>query len=228
MFKVISTKVKSNIVTLLERICAKKGMSLYTLFQMYCDVTVRYMSDRHNLTPEMERIMTQFEHMEGWGEAFNLADFCTEPEVITALYFIGDKGKKGVRGVMVDRPFFGNVEQDINLQSILERTINYLYPERYKRLRRIAVELGASSLLEMLDILIEDRIKDNELKQYRDEFSDCERSDYGRKPIDHVYKRKKHRSVDTIPSLPIRFSPDDCPDLPELQDDEGEEKNKKG
>lgn len=226
MFKVISTKIKSNIVTLLERICAKKGMSLYTLIQLYCDVTVRYMSDRHNLTPEMERIMTQFEHMEGWGEAFNLADFTTEPEVCSALYFIGDKRKKGVRGVLVERPFFGKIEEDINIQSILERTINYLYPERYKRLRRVAVELGANSLLEMLDILIEDRLEERELKNYRDLFSDCERSDYGRKPVDHVYKRKKRRSVDDMPSLPIRFSTDDCPDLPELRADEDEEKKK--
>ena len=214
MFKVIATKVKSNIVPLLERICAKKGMSMYTLFQLYCDVTVRYMSDRHNLTPEMERIMTQFEHMEGWGKAFNLADYTTEPEVCSALYFLGDKGKQGVRGVMIERPFFGKVEEDVNVQSILERTINLLYPERYKRLRRVAVELGASSILEMFDMLIEDKIKDSEVKFYRDEFSDCERSDFGRKPSDHVYKRKKHRSVEEMPSIPLRFSPDDCPDLP--------------
>ena len=220
MFKVIATKVKSNIVPLLERICAKKGMSLYTLFQLYCDVTVRYMSDRHNLTPEMERIMTQFEHMEGWGKAFNLADYTTEPEVCSALYFLGDKGKQGVRGVMIERPFFGKVEEDVNVQSILERTINLLYPERYKRLRRVAVELGASSILEMFDMLIEDKIKDSEVKFYRDEFSDCERSDFGRKPSDHVYKRKKHRSVEEMPSIPLRFSPDDCPDLPELREDE--------
>ena len=220
MFKVIATKVKSNIVPLLERICAKKGMSMYTLFQLYCDVTVRYMSDRHNLTPEMERIMTQFEHMEGWGKAFNLADYTTEPEVCSALYFLGDKGKQGVRGVMIERPFFGKVEEDVNVQSILERTINLLYPERYKRLRRVAVELGASSILEMFDMLIEDKIKDSEVKFYRDEFSDCERSDFGRKPSDHVYKRKKHRSVEEMPSIPLRFSPDDCPDLPELREDE--------
>ena len=220
MFKVIATKVKSNIVPLLERICAKKGMSMYTLFQLYCDVTVRYMSDRHNLTPEMERIMTQFEHMEGWGKAFNLADYTTEPEVCSALYFLGDKGKQGVRGVMIERPFFGKVEEDVNVQSILERTINLLYPERYKRLRRVAVELGASSILEMFDMLIEDKIKDSEVKFYRDEFSDCERSDFGRKPSDHVYKRKKHRSVEEMQSLPLRFSPDDCPDLPELREDE--------
>ena len=220
MFKVIATKVKSNIVPLLERICAKKGMSLYTLFQLYCDVTVRYMSDRHNLTPEMERIMTQFERMEGWGKAFNLADYTTEPEVCSALYFLGDKGKQGVRGVMIERPFFGKVEEDVNVQSILERTINLLYPERYKRLRRVAVELGASSILEMFDMLIEDKIKDSEVKFYRDEFSDCERSDFGRKPSDHVYKRKKHRSVEEMPSIPLRFSPDDCPDLPELREDE--------
>lgn len=216
MYRVIATKIKESTAKLIERICAKKHLTIYTLFQMYADVTVRYMSDRHNLSPEMERMMQNFEHLEGWDKSFNLADHTTQPEVDTALYFIGDTEHKGLRGVIIEKPFFGQWTQDFNVQHILERTICLLFPSRYRKMRRIANDMGATSLLDMFDKLIDDYTTDSDTASIRAEFEDCERSDYGTKASDHLYKQKKHYTPDTAKVNKIRFEPEDVPELPEL------------
>lgn len=216
MYKVIATKIKESTAKLVERICAKKGMTIYTLIQMYVDVTVRYMSDRHNLSPEMERMMQNFEHLEGWDKAFNLADHTTQPEVDTALYFIGDEEHSDLRGVIIEKPYFGVWTQDFNVQHILERTICLLFPSRYRKMRRIANDMGATSLLDMFDRLIEAHVQDSDTAAIRSEFEDCDRSDYGTKPSDHRYRQKKHYTPDTMPQQQsIKFDPEDVPDLPE-------------
>lgn len=216
MYRVISTKIKEQTAKLIERICAKKHLTIYTLFQMYADVTVRYMSDRHNLTPEIERMMQNFENLEGWDKAFSLADDNTQPEVATALYFIGDANHKDVRGIMIEKPFFGHWTQDFNVQHILERTICLLFPSRYRKMRRIANDMGATSLLDMFDKLIEDYVRDSDSAAIRAEFEDCDRSDYGTKPSDHRYKQKKHFTPDSMSKKTIRFVAKDEPELPEL------------
>ena len=58
----------------MKKLSEKKGLSIYELLQMMCDTALRYMDESHNLTPEMEKAMSIFEHMEGWKNALNLAD----------------------------------------------------------------------------------------------------------------------------------------------------------
>lgn len=216
MYKVIATKIKESSAKLLERICAKKGLVIYNLFQMYVDVTIRYMSDRHNLSPEMERMIDNFEHMEGWDKALNLADAEATPSVDTALYFVAEEGKKQVRGVLVEKPFFGLWTQDYNVQHILEKTICLLFPSRYRKMRRIANDMGATSLLDMFDKLIADYTHESDTASIRQEFEDCDRDDYGRRMSDHRYRQKKHFTPDTMPKqTTIKFAPEDVPELPE-------------
>ena len=62
-FVVIPTKLSRHAAEQLERIARRKGMSKYKLLQMVCDTLIRYCDDRYNLTEEMERAMSIFEHM---------------------------------------------------------------------------------------------------------------------------------------------------------------------
>ena len=64
----------------LIRILRKRGLNIYQMIQNFCDSIVRNMDDRHNLTPESEKIMATFEHMIGWEDNFNLADPNTKPK----------------------------------------------------------------------------------------------------------------------------------------------------
>lgn len=189
------TKVHPFIHHRLEKIAKKKGISVYEMLQMVCDTLTRYMDDRHNLTPEMEKAMSIFEHMEGWANALNLADPTVQKIIGEATYFFYDPEgkKKGCRAIHVTKPFFGNWEQNINIQEILERTICLLMPERYSRLRKLAVDKECSSIVELIDTLIDEHSQDEDVKFFREAFEDAERSDYGKQPWQQPFKRHLHK-----------------------------------
>ncbi|MBQ0020210.1 MAG: hypothetical protein KBT39_06775 [Bacteroidales bacterium] len=209
--KVVNTKVTEWCHKRLQNICAKTGITLYNMLGMMCDTIVRYMDDKTNLSPTMERAMSVFEHMEGWKDAFNLADPGETFEVQEAIYFVGNEQHKGVRAVMIDKPFMGVWNQTVNVQKIFESVVCKMFPERYKKLRLLAIQWGCNSQLDALDRLLDNELQGMDNAAIREEFEDCDRSDYGTKPTDHRYKRKHHKSVDTI-----KFKKEDVPDLPEL------------
>ena len=193
--RVMATKVSTEARESFVKICQAKGMTPYELLQIVIDTLIRYMDDRHNLTPEMEQAMSIFEHLQGWKDAFNLADPTTRPEITEATYYLRDSDKKGVRGVHVEMPFMGTWSQTYNIQEILEQTICLLMPERYKRLRLLAVDNNCSSILQLVDMLIDEHSKDADVAVMRQGFEDANRSDYGKKPADSPYKRKHYKTV---------------------------------
>lgn len=194
-FRNLSTKVSTEAWQRMNRIAKSKGMSIYDLLQMVCDTLIRYMDDRHNLTEEMERAMSIFEHLSGWKNSINLADPTIEAEVGEAIYFIYDaRGKsKGCRAVHVSKPLFGIWSQDENIQHIIERLLCLVTPERYKRLRLLAVELECNSILELFDKLIDHHSKDSDLKEFRQSFEDANRDNFG-KTIEFGHKPKQRHS----------------------------------
>lgn len=197
-FIVTGTKISEEAQRRIDAISEKKGISRYTLIQMVCDVIIRYMDDRHNLTPEIERLMSVFEHLNGWEKAFNLADYTTTPEIVEAIYFFTDEKKKGCRAVHVERPWLEGTDQwkqSYNIQEIFERMVCLLMPERYRRLRMLAIQNNCSGILELLDTLIDEHSKDADLALFRMEFEDADRSDFGKKPSDAPYKRKHYKTV---------------------------------
>lgn len=197
-YTIVGTKVSPEAYEILKNICAKKDCTLYELMQIVCDTLVRYTSDRHNLSPEMEKAIMMFEHEDQWSHAFNLCDYTADKEVAEATYFIGSKSASGVRAVHVKTPFFGDWSQDYNVQTILERTLCLLFPTRYKRMRAMAVDMGCSSILQLIDTLIDAHSKDGDLQTIRSSFEDASRTDYGTKAADHLYRRKPHRTVDSF------------------------------
>ena len=213
-FRVMATKVSAEAREAFTKICAAKGMSPYELLQIVIDTLIRYMDDRHNMTPEMEQAMSIFEHLEGWKDAFNLADPTTQPEITEATYYLRDPEKKGVRGVHVETPFMGDWGMTYNIQEILEKTINLLMPERYKRLRLLAVDNNCSSILQLVDQLIDEHSKDADVAAMRQGFEDANRSDYGKKPAESPFKRKHYKTVnDYRLTNPQLFDMEDGDDL---------------
>lgn len=196
-YVVIGTKTSRQFYVTFNEICRKKGIKPYQAMQMMVDSFVRYTDDRHNLSAEMEQLMSIFEHMEGWKDAFNLADANTERQIDEAVYLMTANGKKGTRAVMVHRPYFSNWTETYNVQHILERMIEVLFPERYRRLRALAVDMDCNSLLELLDIMIDAHTVEQVNRELRKDFEDCNRHEYG-KPIEYGQrtKRKHHKGVD--------------------------------
>lgn len=207
----VATKVSMWVWGRLNAIAEKKGMSLYEMAQMVYDTLVRYMDDQHNLTAEMEQAMSIFDHMVGWAGQMNLAQ-TSEKVASEATYYLTSEDKEGVRAVHVSRPFFGEAVETANIQEILERTICLLMPQRYARLRRLAVEMDCNSILQLIDTLIDENSREQELKELRKGFEDANRSEFGRKPWEQPFKRHHHRTPDSVAQARqgrIEFTPDD-------------------
>lgn len=194
-YQVVNTKINLMTYYRLMKVLRKKGLNFYQMIQNFCDCLVRQMDDRHNLTPESEQLMSTFEHMIGWEGNFNLADPTAKPEISEATYYMTDAdGKKGVRVVHVEKPFFGNWTQTYNVQQILEKFLCLTFPQLYRRLRFIAVCRQCSSILELLNNVVAEMETEEHKRELIADFEDADRGDFGQKPDHNRYKRKLNRT----------------------------------
>lgn len=198
-YDIVATKVSKAVSRQLDQICEKRGISKYDMLQMMCDCIVRYMSEEHNLSREINHMMLIFEHMVGWENALNLASpFSAGQNIVEATYFIQSDNKNGTRAVHLVRPFFGEWTQTENMQTILDRTIERLSPIRHQLLHAIAKQEECASLTELLDHIIDTHTNDALIQQIREEFEDASRScdgkiiEFGNVPV-----RKMHFTVNS-------------------------------
>ena len=94
----------------------------------------------------------------------------------------------------------GHVAIEIIVDSLPERAqrvIEVLMPERYRRLRGLTRDMECSSILELLDRMIDAHTIDNLNKELRQEFEDAARAENG-KPLEYGARtrQKSHKSVD--------------------------------
>lgn len=185
------------------RILKAKKLNIYQMIQNFCDTIIRYMDDKHNRTPEVERAMNTLEHMIGWEDNFNLCDPNTKPEISEATYYLSDftkdKAKKGVRVVHVERPLMDKWTQTFNVQQILERFMCLTFPSLYRRLRFIAVCRDCNSILELLIDIVGELEREEDKKELSAPFEDADRGDFGQ----HIHternrKRTHEASQDTL------------------------------
>ena len=197
----LATKVSRTAANKLARIAKKKCMTIYELIQMVCDTLIRYMDDRHNLSEDMERAMSIFEHMVGWADALNLADPTVNKEVAQAVYIFqdADGGKKGFRATMVNKPFMGQWTEDSNVMHIFERIFNICMPELYMKLFRARIVLGCERVSEVINMLADAEVIMHLNGEFRQEFEDAARMDNG-KGYGYGQKTKglQHRTPDSV------------------------------
>ena len=185
------------------RILKRRGLNIYQMIQNFCDTIIRYMDDKHNRTPDVEKAMNMFEGMIGWENNFNLCDPNTKPEISEATYYLSDftkdKAKKGVRVVHVERPLMDKWTQTFNVQQILERFMCLTFPSLYRRLRFIAVCRECTSILELLIDIVGELEREEDKKELLRDFEDADRGDFGQKPHEgQPYKRPYEASQDTL------------------------------
>ena len=219
-YVVLATKVSRHAAEQLTRIAKRKGMTIYELIQMVCDTLIRYMDDRHNLSEEMERAMSIFEHMTGWADALTLADPTVNREIAQAVYIFQDGGdpeqpdkqrKHGFRAKMVSKPFMGIWEEDSNVMHIFERIFNICMPELYMKLFRARILLECETVSEVINMLCDAQIIEQLNAGYRQDFEEAARTDSGKT---YAYGQKtkglQHRSPDSIArDQRIKFDSDD-------------------
>ena len=197
----LATKVSRTAAEQLSRIAKSKGLTIYELIQMVCDTLIRYMDDRHNLSEEMERAMSIFEHMVGWADALNLADPTSNKEIAQAVYILqdADGNHKGFRAKMVDKPFMGIWTETGNVMDIFERIFNICMPELYMKLFRARIILGCERVSEVINMLADAEMIMQLNGELRQEFEDAARADNGRAvAYGAKTKRKQHRTPDSL------------------------------
>ena len=194
-FVTVATKISRESAEILKAICKEKHLTLYDLMQMCCDTLIRYMDDRHQLTPAMETMIHCFESLNGWGKSFNLCDTDTKPEVGEATYFFTDAETyhHGVRAVHVYKPFMGEPVCTYNIQEIFERMFCLLLPQIYRRLRLAGVELDTNSVLETVEVLLQGQSDYEEDRVLGEIFSRAAQDDKGRDAVPSM-KYKQHKS----------------------------------
>ena len=198
-FQVVNTKISLWSYERLMRLLKKKKLNFYQFVQNICDCFIRNMDDKHNLTPETEKVMATFEHAIGWEDNFIIADPKAKPEIAEATYYMTEKtGKRGVRVVHVEKPFFGKWTQNFNIQQILERFMCLTFPGLYRRLRFIAVCRECASIFELLTEIVGELEEEERKKELLEDFEDANRGDWGHKPHEHPYRRRHEKSDDTL------------------------------
>ena len=208
---VVATKLSRPAAERLAKIAKHKDMTIYELIQMVCDTLIRYMDDRHNLSEEMERAMSIFEHMVGWADALNLADPTVQKEIAQAVYIFQDADgqKKGFRAVMVDKPFIGQWTEDQNVMHIFERIFNICMPDLYMKLFRARIILGCERVSEVINLLADAQVIMHLNDEYRKDFEDADLADNGH-AVQYGQKTKglQHRTPDSV-AQDQRFNFDD-------------------
>ena len=200
-YVVVATKMRRDAAERLARIAKKKGLTIYELIQMVCDTIIRYMDDRHNLSEEMERAMSIFEHMVGWADALNLADPTVQKEVAQAVYIFQDADgcKKGFRATMVNKPWMGIWDETSNVMDIFERIFNICMPELYMKLFRARIILDCERVSEVINMLADAEVIMHLNGELRQEFEDAGRADNGK---EYGYGKKtkglQHRTPDSL------------------------------
>ena len=196
------TRVSPEIGAQVLAICNEFGFSVFHALRMLLEVLVRMKDDRHNLSPELMRIIRQFENIPGWRKSICLADDTQELGITEAIYILRAKGKEGHRIVLVERPAMdGDAEgwtSTYNVQRILERFIEVLNPSLYRHLRLLAVELGTDSMLDTIQRIADEFMENPDEVELRLQFEQNDWHQGAQVHSDTRYQRHNSHSMEYI------------------------------
>lgn len=180
-FVTLATKVPVEAARQLSRLARSRGTNIYGLIQLVCEFLIRFMSDRHNLNAEMQRLIQMFHQQYGWKDAFTRFDkSVTEEEIAQEIVITQAAGKRWFKVTMIEKPFMGEWLADDNVVHIVERVIEVCLPETYRRLRLMSGEMGYGSICELILDFADHRRLEYLNREVAEQFSDNRRSDYGR------------------------------------------------
>jgi hypothetical protein len=196
---VLSVKISSDQAVLLNTICDTLGVNTYQIFQMFFYTLMRASSPMHELSPEIQKIMTYMETDASWADAFNMAN-PNDLRVARAILILEQENKKGFGAVMIDKPFCGEARQTECVDDILECVTEATMVGIYNRLRRMGARLGCEHLsdvlLTMLDaqsIILTEEENRFEMKGEAMYDKRGRKIEYGKKS-----KAKQHRTPDSV------------------------------
>lgn len=223
-FVPMATKISPAAAEVWDAICQARQTDTYHMLQNFIYTMIRAAADPHALNPDIQKILTMLDTDAGWQTAFNLCAPNVKAKVAQVVLIMEQEDHKGFGAVMIDRPFMGNATMTECTDDILERVCEVTMRGIYRRLRMLGAKMDCENLSDVLLTLIDAQTileLDKEMKSEMPQMGD--RTDSGR---EYAYgkrtKQKKHRTPDSLANSQqrIRFSADDVPDLPELNDND--------
>ena len=196
---VLSVKISPDQAVLLNTICDVLGVNTYQIFQMFFYTLMRASSPMHELSPEIQKIMTYMETDASWADAFNLAN-PNDLRVARAILILEQENKKGFGAVMIDKPFCGEARQTECVDDILECVTEATMVGIYNRLRRMGARLDCENLSDVLLTMLDDQsiilTEDENRFEMKGQAMYDQRGrkiEYGKKS-----KAKQHRTPDSV------------------------------
>lgn len=217
----VATKISPESAEVLNRIARSRGMEVYELLQLMCQVLIRSTSDIHNLSDEINQLLILFHSEPGWKDAFNICNPTAETEIAEEILILQQKDKKGFGAIKVTKPWMGEWTQTENAEYIVGRVLEVCMPGVIKRIRELGASMGCKSLTQLLitltdakEILHLEEQDRREMEAANDYTDNGRRYAYGQRTRIH-----HHRTPDgeAARQQRIRFNADDVPDLPELE-----------
>jgi hypothetical protein len=201
-YESIATKISAEQKKKLDSVLGKLGMNYYQWFQWMAEITIRIFDDRHQLTPEMSKMIQLYQMIPGWKDPTTFLDPNCEPQVEQAVYLMNTKGKQGLKAVLVKRGWIdGEWSMTENVIEIVEHIIEVCLPQSYKMLRRRMTELGCNRVFECLLKLADEATDSNFDNEIQELFSDNDRGDFGQKPQSVRTKQRKRVGVEDMQGL---------------------------
>ena len=229
-FELVQTKVPTHIKQMLDILAKQRGLSIYELLQLLINAFITAAKANGPLSPQMKTLIEMLQTDTSWKGAFSFTGLSGTTDVEQAILIMrqrdqAGRAKPGFGLVMVDHPFCGGTTMTVCVDDILERVVEVSMKGLYKQLRQIGVSLETESMRETLTLLCDAKTIEDLNEQDRMELPGYgEYHDYGKR-IEYGKRNKRvpHRTPDSVANqMSIHFDESDVPDLPELQDNEGE------
>lgn len=221
----VATKVPAHVAELLTILARMRGMEVYELLQLLVNGFIAYAKAETDVPNEFRNLYDSLKFDAAWNNAYNFASPTAQQDIAQMILVLQQPGKTGFGLAMIDKPFISDARMTTSIPLILARVLELSLGFRdFVDLRQMVAYHGAIDMLDLirkmitaqtiLDIEDSDR---EELPGYGEHHDYGKLIEYGKK-----HKRVPHRTPDSVAQQQtIRFEPEDVPDLPELQEWEG-------
>lgn len=150
----ISCKVPAKWLPLLQTICEMKGSNFNNLLKMCIEFLIETAKVTTEVSPDMMVLMRQMRIDSNWQKMFNFLNNSelTVNQVILVLQQLdGNKPREGFGLAMFDRPFCGDSQQTLCVDTIVERVLSVAMNfNDYWDMRKIARHFEAETIREAL------------------------------------------------------------------------------
>lgn len=170
----VGTKVSPEARDTAKIIFEMLRFSEYDYLQMCYDWLVRMKDIEHPIPYEWEQMIVQMDGFKDWRNSIRLTDSLDKMQIHSAIYFLQEPGRKGVRALLVQGQA-GTLHRTVsfNTTEMLEVFLELVFPTLYRLLRILAADMETNTAYDTLYRVMSDmQVTDIVAKEVVDMFTD--------------------------------------------------------